>query len=583
VADFWLQLAVSNLCVSGALAAIAYGVQRHGRHPLLAHLLWLLVLVKLVTPPVFTMPLIPVATSVPSESVLAAEGAGPSLAIATESAYALPDGAAGFAPSHASDALVLVWMLGSLVVAAWSLTRLVQFHRLLRRSSTPAPGSVRHLARDLAARMSLREAPAIDSSAASISPFVWWVGGRPRVVIPEHVLVQFPREELRMILAHELAHVRRRDHWVRWLEWFTCVASWWNPIAWWARRNIRINEELGCDMLVLETLNADRRNYANSLLSVAEFLSTEAIRPPSVVSAMNSGGKLEQRLTMIISNHLPKTPRWLLSAVVAIGASLLPLSVAYAQDFNAVERRLGSAVEAGEITLQQAQTMMEALRRAAHQGEGKQDPDLEAKKRRYLELERRVKAAVQEGKLSREDAEKKLIEARKDMFGQPGKEKLDQRALRQRYAEYQRRLDAAVKEGKLSREEAEKKLIEARKDMFGEPRDEGRDLEALKRRYLEYQRRLEAAVEKGELSREDAEKKLIEARKDMFGQPDEKKRDQRALRQRYAEYQRRLEAAVKEGELSREDAEKKLIEARKKMFGEQKAERAGRERIREER
>ena len=56
---FWLELTLSNVCVSAALALVAYAVHRRGRHPLLAHALWLGVLLKLVTPPVMTVPLIP--------------------------------------------------------------------------------------------------------------------------------------------------------------------------------------------------------------------------------------------------------------------------------------------------------------------------------------------------------------------------------------------------------------------------------------------------------------------------------------------------------------------------------------------
>ena len=56
---FWLELTLSNVCVSAALALVAFAVHRGGRHPFLAHALWLGVLLKLVTPPVITVPLIP--------------------------------------------------------------------------------------------------------------------------------------------------------------------------------------------------------------------------------------------------------------------------------------------------------------------------------------------------------------------------------------------------------------------------------------------------------------------------------------------------------------------------------------------
>ena len=85
-----------------------------------------------------------------------------------------------------------------------------------------------------------------------------------RVVIPATLPKQIGSERLRWILAHELAHVKRRDHLVRWLEWLACVAFWWNPIVWWTRRNLRLDEEVACDAMVLDRLNAEPRAYAGS-------------------------------------------------------------------------------------------------------------------------------------------------------------------------------------------------------------------------------------------------------------------------------------------------------------------------------
>ena len=66
---------------------------------------------------------------------------------------------------------------------------------------------------------------------------------------------------------------------------------------------------------------------------------------------------------MIVSMHTStKLPRWLSGSVLALAMGLLPFGIAYGQDYDAVERRLGAAVADGEITLSQAQTMMRALR-----------------------------------------------------------------------------------------------------------------------------------------------------------------------------------------------------------------------------
>jgi hypothetical protein len=172
---------------------------------------------------------------------------------------------------------------------------------------------------------------------------VWWDGGRVRVLVPAHLVERLSAEELSWILAHELSHVRRRDHLVRWLEWLACVVFWWNPVAWWARRNLRLNEEVCCDARVLATLAPEPRSYANALLTAAECLASPAIRTPAIANEMNGGGHLERRMNMIVSKHpVSESPRWL-SALVLCSCVALPLGGTFAQD---VETRAREGVVA---------------------------------------------------------------------------------------------------------------------------------------------------------------------------------------------------------------------------------------------
>jgi len=68
-------------------------------------------------------------------------------------------------------------------------------------------------------------------------------------------------------------------------------------------------------------------------MTVIEFLASPAIRPPAVASEINSGGFLERRFRMIVSdNPIPRTPRWLVAGVLLAALTVLPLGVTYAQD-----------------------------------------------------------------------------------------------------------------------------------------------------------------------------------------------------------------------------------------------------------
>lgn len=70
-------------------------------------------------------------------------------------------------------------------------------------------------------------------------------------------------------------------------------------------------------------------------------------------------------VTFLFALWLEQAPAALRMAIVAVAICVFPLGFVHAQDFDAVERRLGGAVEAGELSLEQASMMMDALRRSS--------------------------------------------------------------------------------------------------------------------------------------------------------------------------------------------------------------------------
>ena len=85
-------------------------------------------------------------------------------------------------------------------------------------------------------------------------------------------------------------------------------------------------------------------NIANALLNTAELLVLPTIRPPVVAIAMNLSGNLEKRLKMMITEKTWKVSAAVCLGIVAMAFCILPLGRVYAQDFKAVERRLGGAI-----------------------------------------------------------------------------------------------------------------------------------------------------------------------------------------------------------------------------------------------
>ena len=319
--DFLFQFGFSNCFISLALALAAMGVGATVKHPRLAHILWLLVFIKLITPPVITIPIETNTGKAETDVVFMKEYSQRELTSvpnSVESWYAIVD--------NYKKEISLVWLIGSVIVFTLSLTRIYRFNILLKECSEAAPAELQETAAGIADRLGMKTAPAVYKTSSNLQPMVWWIGRKVRIIIPDVLCSQMDSSQLKWILAHELAHVRRRDHMVRWIEWLACVGFWWNPVVWWARYNLRVSEELCCDALVITSMKLKPKTYADSLLKAVEFIACPAYHPPAMASEINSGGFLVKRFKMIVSRRKSKSSLRESSRLVNHFSVLMPLS-----------------------------------------------------------------------------------------------------------------------------------------------------------------------------------------------------------------------------------------------------------------
>jgi hypothetical protein len=179
---------------------------------------------------------------------------------------------------------------------------------------------------------------------------LWTWAGSPRVLLPDILWHQLPRRQQDTLLAHELAHLRRRDHWVRWLELAAITLYWWHPLVWWAQRELEDSEEQCCDAWVVAMLPAAAEIYAEALLQTVAYVSQA--RAPVALGASGAGRlhHVQRRLIMILDGTAPKAlspaGRW---AVLAVAAVLLPLWPTWAQSQVASPSDRGRPVGGGAL------------------------------------------------------------------------------------------------------------------------------------------------------------------------------------------------------------------------------------------
>jgi polyhydroxyalkanoate synthesis regulator phasin len=254
-------------------------------------------------------------------------------------------------------------------------------------------------------------------------------------------------------------------------------------VVWWAQRNLRATEEICCDALVLSCLNPQPQSYANSLLAAVEFLADPTIRPPAMASEINSGGFLERRFKMIVSQTSNRPNSRGLQLLVLLCAMLvLPFGVAFAQDFDAVERKLGEAVAEGDLSLEHAMAMMESLREVAEYDEDEGSESV----RSYW--------SVEAGKLTEKQV-KQHYEGLKENAAGHEKSWIWKADLRHAHAEASwKKLQAMVKAGKMTEKQAHAKMAAIIKNATGarekESRRKAEDKRPTPDRVREYRMRL---------------------------------------------------------------------------------------------
>src|SRR5439155_4398620 len=103
----------------------------------------------------------------------------------------------------------------------------------------------RGLMKEMSAALSLEKPAALLFSDSQISPMTWGLL-RHTILLPSSA-TQWSMERRRLVLAHELAHVKRRDGMIQIIVQIICSIYWFNPLIWYAAHRVRIERERACD------------------------------------------------------------------------------------------------------------------------------------------------------------------------------------------------------------------------------------------------------------------------------------------------------------------------------------------------
>lgn len=166
--------------------------------------------------------------------------------------------------------VVTVWALGVLALTMRLLGGLWLLRRLTTRFNRPAPAALFSRFQQLAQRLDLRrEVRLRESIAARVPLVIGWL--RPVVLLPASAVSGLSMAQLEMILAHELAHVRRHDYLVNLLQHLVETLLFYHPAVWWMSAKVRDERENCCDDMAVRACGGTRASYARTLVQLDDM------------------------------------------------------------------------------------------------------------------------------------------------------------------------------------------------------------------------------------------------------------------------------------------------------------------------
>jgi len=351
-----LDVAAKGLLVLAAASAACALLRR--RPAATRHLVWSTAMISLLLLPVLAslvpawqMPLLPASWAAPVDAVeddtatnaAGTFGGGEHAASASEagevaglvgsggmadvvrSGGVTTAASAGEPKAYRPTLLAGLLFFGTILVLAHLMVGAVRVGRMIRGARPVADESLRAAFAWALARLDIRRDVRLLESEGATVPVAWELL-RPTVLVPADAAA-WPADRQRVVLLHELAHVGRRDCQVQLLAHLALAVHWFNPLAWWAVRQLRIEREHACDDHVLR-LGTRASDYADHLLQIARGL-LPAAEPGWAAVAMARSSRLEARVAAILD---PENPRRLpdrratMIATVTTFALLLPLA-----------------------------------------------------------------------------------------------------------------------------------------------------------------------------------------------------------------------------------------------------------------
>ncbi len=205
-------------------------------------------------------------------------------------------------PSTIGLILWFLWITGILIMIVWVIKSMLRFNNM-KNSALPLQNpAVRRLYDDCLYEMHITKPVPVYSTAFLKSPVMAGLL-KPRIYLPIHLISDYQANDIKYMLMHELGHYRHKDTLGNYLMNLTGILYWFNPLVWYALKEMKDDREVACDTFVLKFLNQDSYEaYGSTLIHFAEKVS---LTPFPFAAGINGNMRQMQKRIRNIAGYHP--------------------------------------------------------------------------------------------------------------------------------------------------------------------------------------------------------------------------------------------------------------------------------------
>lgn len=231
--------------------------------------------------------------------------------------------------------IAYTWFFGAVILFSWYVFVFIRHRRHVKTCPVIQDEKILSEFEDLKCRLDVYGKVTLRSGDTAMTD-------SDTIIVPEN----FPQNEMRQILLHELCHYKNKDCLKLWAAITVLCINWFNPIIWYAFKVFRTDIEMLCDDRVLKITDS-KKCYAQALVKSSM---KKARFVPGTTSASNGKHEVIKRVKRIVS-WKRKKPVWMIAAIcVCVGVSCICLT-------DAVTVAVESSVDSVASTPEPAQTI----------------------------------------------------------------------------------------------------------------------------------------------------------------------------------------------------------------------------------